>query len=368
MSMFRRLLSLLAPYSWNVSLAALLGAVTVASNVGLLGMAAYLIAAAALKPLLVALSVPIFVVRFAGVARSAARYAERLTGHSLTFRLLARLRARVYRRLTVLVPSGLAAFHSGDLLTRLVADIDEIQHFYVRVVEPFLVAGLVAMLTSGLFALFSPVLAWTSLAFLAASGIGVPLLSRRLSQRIGEHQLRARAELNARLVDGIQGVQDILALGQETAFQRRIAEQGDALARMERRMAFVSGLEQGLHDLMTSLAVWAILLLAIPLVTAHVVGGIYLAFLALVLLASFESVQQLAPALRFLGRTLTAGQRIFDVLERAPVVADPVRPILAPAALHIGEPVALPLAFEHVTFTYPSDTAAHDSEIGRAHV
>src|SRR5258707_13419816 len=202
------LLRLLAPFHWRVVLAVILGVIVVACNAGLLGMAAYLVSDAALRPLLVTLTLPIYVVRFAGVGRAGARYTERLVGHDVTFRLLAQLRVRVYRRLVRLAPGQVPGYHSGDLLTRLVADVDELQHVYLRVVGPFLVAGVLAVLTAGMFALFSPVLAWTALAFLAVAGIGIPLLAERLRRRGGAHQAGARAALRVPPRDGTPRGQD----------------------------------------------------------------------------------------------------------------------------------------------------------------
>ncbi len=366
MSAFRRLLGMLAPFHWRVVLTVLLGAILVASNIGLLGMAAYLIAAAALKPLLVTLTLPIVVVRFASVVRATTRYAERLTSHSLTFRILTRLRAHVYRRLSLLVPAGLHAYRSGDLLTRLVADVDELQHFYLRVVEPFLVVGVVAVLTSGLFALFSPALAWTALAFLVLGSAGVPLVARWLSRDVGARQLTTRAELNTWLVDGIQGVQDILALSRESTFLSQLAEHDKAIAHWDRRIALMRGVEQGLNDLITSLAVWTILLISIPLVSAHVIGGIYLGFLAVVMMASFEAVQPVGPALHTLDRALTAGRRVFDIVDRPPAVTEPAQTVRAPSGVPRTRPSALSLAFERVSFTYPPASDLESGGLGVA--
>lgn len=361
---FLRLIQPLAALRWRLALAVLLGVIMVASNIGLLGMAAYLIAASALKPLLVLLTLPIYVVRLAGVVRALARYSERLTSHNLTFRLLARLRAQIYRRLAQLSPTQLTAHRSGDLLARLVADVDELQHVYLRVVGPFLVAGLIAILSSGVFALFSEALAWTALAFLAIAGLAVPLLAGRLSRHLGERQLSARGELNAQLVDGIQGVQDVLAFGLEHEFHQRIARLDDKRSRLQQRMAAIGALEAGLQDGVSSLAVWTIVLLAIPLVSAHRIGGIYLAFLALVMLASFEAIQPLGSGIQFLGHTLAAGKRVFTVLDSTPEVTDPATPVSLPsmlpgaalqlAAADSGDEQKQPstLAFDHVTFAY----------------
>lgn len=361
MSTLATLLRWLMPFRWQVALAVVLGAIMIACNIGLLGMAAYLIADAALRPLLLTLTLPIYLVRFAGVARAGARYAERLVGHNVTFRLLARLRAQVYRRLARMAPGQLLAYRSGDLLARLVADVDELQHIYLRVVGPFLVAGLIALLTSGVLAVFSPVLAWAALAFLGIAGIGIPLLAGRLGRHLGEQQPAARAELNTQLVDGIQGVRDILAFGREHDYQEHIRARDGVLAQLQRRMALVSGLEQGLNEVTQSVAVWTVLVLAIPLVRDQRIGGVYLAFLALVMLASFEAVQPLAPALQHLGRALTSGQRVRAVLEAAPGLVESGETFSALAsheeAQH-AEPRgdhAPELAFEDVSFTYAAE-------------
>jgi ATP-binding cassette subfamily C protein CydC len=358
------LLRLLAPFRWRIILAVLLGVIVVACNAGLLGMAAYLISDAALRPLLVTLALPIYVVRFAGVARAGARYAERLVGHDVTFRLLARLRTQVYRRLVRLAPGQVLAYRSGDLLTRLVADVDELQHVYLRVVGPFLVAGVLAVLTAGLFALFSPVLAWTALAFLAVAGIGIPLLAERLGRPVGAHQAGARAALRVHLVDGIQGAQDLLAFGHERAYQASLEEHDGVLARLQRRMALISGLERALNDALLSLGMWTILVLAIPLVARQHIGGVYLAFLALVFLASFEAVQPLAPALQALGRTLAAGQRVLAIIESTPAVVDADSTLTALADRPVPAPEApggerlLALAFDRVSFAYGREDEA----------
>ena len=142
MKVFLRLLASLSPFRWLVALGILLGCVTVASNMALLGMAAYLIAAAALAPLLVTLMLPIYIVRFMGVLRAASRYTERMVSHNMTFRILAHLRTWFYSHLEPLAPAQLQAYRSGDMLARLVADIEELQNVYLRVVSPIITDSL----------------------------------------------------------------------------------------------------------------------------------------------------------------------------------------------------------------------------------
>jgi len=347
MTIFVRLLAFLAPVHRRVALAILLGCATVASNMGLLGMAAYLIAAAALKPLLILLTLPIYIVRFMGVSRAVARYAERLVAHDVTFRLLAVLRARVYARLAPLAPARLLAYRSGDVLARLVGDVEELQHLYLGVVAPLVVAIAIAALTSSLFALFSRTLAWVALAFLVAAGAGVPLLAGVLSRGLGRRQLTARAALHTEIVDGLQGVQDVLACGHPDRYRRGVATLDSALARVQRRVALIGGARQAVHDLLMNLAMWTLLVLAIPLVAARAIDGVYLGFLALIILASFEAVQPLGPAVQSLGRSLAAGGRLFEVIDATPVVTDPDAPLPAPTGAGLD--------VDGVTFSYDRD-------------
>jgi ATP-binding cassette subfamily C protein CydC len=350
MRTFMRLLAQLSPFRWWIALAILLGCVMIASNMLLLGMAAYLIAAAALGPLLVMLTLPIYIVQVMSVIRSCSRYAERLVSHNVTFRLLARLRVWLYSRLKPLAPALLLSYRSGDVLTRLVADIEELQNVYLRAVSPIIVALVISLLSFYIFSIFSPVLAWVALAFLIVAGFGIPFLTGMLARGIGRQQLAVRAELNAQIVDGVQGVQDLLAFGRAGDQRQKLASLDKKLAQLQRRMAFISGLEQALNDLMSNLALLALLALAIPLVAARAINGVYLGFLALIILASFEAVLPLGQAFQFLGTSLAAAERLFTVADTSPTVAEPASPLPIADRSQQGHT----LEFSSVSFAYPS--------------
>ena len=322
MKILFRLLSFLSVFRWQAAFAILLGCIMIASNMALLGMAAYLIAASALAPLLVTLTLPIYIVRFASVSRAGSRYLERLISHDVTFRLLAQLRIWVYSRLEPLAPAYLQEYRSGDVLTRLVSDVEELQNVYLRIFSPIIVAIAIGLLTFGLFSLFSPLLAWTALAFLIGAGFGVPLLTGMLARGLGKRQLALRSELNAHIVDGIQGVQDLLVCGRAGDQESKIARLQSGLDSIQRRMALISGLQQALHDLLMNLALWTLLILAIPLVITKAIDGVYLGFLGLVILASFEAVLPIGQALQFLGHSRAAAERVFKVTDAIPVVRD----------------------------------------------
>ena len=147
---FWRLLRLAAPFWRKIILAALVGFATIGSSVGLMCTSAYVIARAALHPSIAELQVAIIGIRFFGIARGLFRYLERNLSHDVNFHLLARLRVWFYRALEPLAPARLMQYRSGDLLSRIVADIETLENFYVRVIAP----PLVALLVGGLMWLF----------------------------------------------------------------------------------------------------------------------------------------------------------------------------------------------------------------------
>jgi ATP-binding cassette subfamily C protein CydC len=347
MRVFLRLLGFMRPDWWRVLLGVLLGAATVASNVGLLATAAYVISAAAVVPFLAMLTVPVYLVRLFSVSRAASRYAERLISHDVTFRLLAKLRTRFFTRLAPLAPARLLKYRSGDLLVRIVKDVEELQNVYLHSFAPVVVALSVCALATLVLFTFDPAIAFVALGFLTATGIGVPVLVLTLSKGLGRQQLRLRAELDARIVDDVQGVQDLLAFGQEGGEQHEISTINTKLGRVQRRMALMTGLQNALGDLMMNLALVAVLIVAIPFVATGEIDGVFLAFVALVVLGSFEAVAPLGTAFQILGRSVGAGERLFEISDSEPQVKDP------------PEPLSLPqdgaLALDRVSFRYEED-------------
>jgi ATP-binding cassette, subfamily C, bacterial CydC len=355
--MFLRLLGFLKPYRWRVALAMLLGVATVVSNVGLLATATYVISAAAIVPYLSMLVIPVYLVRLFSVSRAGLRYAERLASHDVTFKLLGNLRTWFYARLEPLAPARLARYRSGDLLSRVVKDVEELENVYLRVVSPLVVAIMVSLITFLVFHAFGTAMALAAAGFLVATGVGAPLLVRLLSRGLGRRQLELRGELGARVVDGVQGIQDLLAFGGEERERREISTLAGKLERVQGRTALVTGLHGALADLMAGLALVAILVLAVPLVAAGEVRGVYLAFLALVMVGSFEAVVPLGTAFGFLGRSVHAGERLFEVVDAEPEVVDPPEPLRTPDDVTLefdrvsfGYGEGGPLALEDVTF------------------
>lgn len=318
-----RLLQFLRPLSGWVSLSILLSVGTIASNIGLLGTSAYLIAQAALHPSVADLQVAIVGVRFFGIARSVLRYAERLASHSLNFRLLAELRTWFFRRLEPLVPARLVDTRSGDLLDRVVADIENLEDFYVRAVAPpitaFLVTAGIGIFTGASYAQLGGVLA----AGMFLSGFAIPLLARKLGRKPGIEMVQARAELSAGLVDGIQGISDLMAFNAETQYFGRLRAAGDSAGKAQMSQAARTGFTNAINGLASHLTLWLILLLAVPLVTAGGMDGVTLAVITLITNASFEATLPVGPAAQRLEGSLESARRLFAICDSPPAVSAP---------------------------------------------
>jgi thiol reductant ABC exporter CydC subunit len=326
MSPLPRLLKLITPFRWWIVAGVLLSFAVTGASVGLMAVSAYLISKAALAANMTDLAVWITGVRFFAVARAGLRYAERYVTHLATFRILTALRVWFYRAIEPLAPAGLMPYRSGDLLTRIVADIETLENFYLRVVIPPLAAALVTLVTCLLLGSFDVWLGVALLAFILLTGVALPLASRWLSRQPAVAAVAVRAELNASLVDDIQGIADLLAYGQEEAYQARTLQLSQQLNRAQERLARVRGFGNGLAALFTSLAALAVLFLAIPLVTAGQIDGVFLALLPLAAIASFEAVQPLAHAWQTLESSQAAARRIFELLDAELAVVDPLTP------------------------------------------
>ncbi len=352
-----RLLALAAPFAGWMLFATLLGVLTIGSSVALMGTAAWIIARAALHPPIGTLSIAVVGVRFFGIARGVLRYLERLVSHHATFRLLARLRVWFYSRLEPLAPARLSAHHSGDLLARLVADIDTLENIYLRAVAPPVVALLVTAAMTAFLAAYDWRLAASLATGLLMAGFVIPLMLRSLSARAGRESVTVRGELTARAVDTVQGLADLLAFNAQGRHLAEVQRLQQRLSAQQRRMAALSAAQTALTSLVASLTTLIILILAIPLVRADRLDGVLLTVLVLAALASFEAIQPLPAAFQHLSRSLTAARRLFELTDAPPAVCDPPNP----QPLFPVWPDGEALRVEGLRFRYaPADASALD--------
>jgi thiol reductant ABC exporter CydC subunit len=331
-----RVLGFARPLAGRLLAATALGVATAAMGIGLTATSAYLISRASLRPPILTLTVAIVAVRAFGIGRGVSRYLERLVGHDAAFRVLVEIRVRVYERLERLAPAGLPAFRSGDLLARLVGDVDTLQELYLRVLPPAAVAAISALAVAALLGALAPAVGLVALLGLAAAGLLGPALTGALTRRSERRLAHARAELAARTVELLGGAAELVATGAAAERLARIAEAGERLRRSERRAALAAGMGAAAIALATGVTVLGCLAAGTAAVRAGRLDGVLLAVAVLTPLAAFELVAPLPMAAQQLRRVREASRRLVEVLETPEPVPEPAEPLpLPPAPYHL---------------------------------
>jgi thiol reductant ABC exporter CydC subunit len=317
-----RLLRLARPVRWRLVGAALLGSATAVAAIGLMATSGYLISRASQQPPILTLTVAIVAVRFFGISRGVFRYLERLVGHDAAFRVLTDVRVAVYRRLEQLAPAGLPAFRSGDLLSRLVGDVDELQELYLRVLPPYAVFALVGTGVVGLVGWLVPAAGGVVLVGLLVGGVLVPWLAAATGRRAERQVSRARGELSASVVELVQAVPELVVAGTAQRRLDRLGAVDDRLRRSEQQVAGAAGVGSGLTTLVAGLTVTGCFWLGSRAVDAGSLDGVLLAVVVLTPLAAFELVTPLPMAAQLLSRVRESARRVFAVLDAPVVVPD----------------------------------------------
>jgi thiol reductant ABC exporter CydC subunit len=326
----RSTLRLARPAAAGLALTSLLGAGAVGAGIGLIATSAWLISRASQRPPESAIAIAIVGVQFFALSRGLFRYGQRLVGHDVAFRAMADLRVSSYERLESLAPAGLPVFRSGDLLARLVHDIDSLQDLLVRVIPAFAIALLVGAATAVLTWWILPAAGLILLAALVLAATMLTWLTGRLARRSAFKQAPLRGELTAAVVDLIDGAPELTAYGALDAQLRRTRALDEQLMQISAATARTAGVGQGLATLLTGLAMWGGLLVGVAAVRAGALDGALLAVIALVPLAAFELVGELPAATQTLQRVRRSVARTLEVTEAAAPVVDPVEPLPLP--------------------------------------
>jgi thiol reductant ABC exporter CydC subunit len=329
-----RTLALARPAAGRLVLATLLGAGAVAAAIGLIATSAWLISRSAQRPQESALAVAIVGVQFFALARGLCRYGERLVGHDAAFRVLSQIRVSLYTRLERLAPLGIPAFGSGDLLARLVHDVEALQDLLLGVLPPFVIALGVGAATVALVWWMLPAAGLILLVALVIAATLVPWLTGRLAARGEGRQAPARAELTAGVVDLIEGAPELLVNGGVQEQLRRTLAADSLLTRIAGSSARTAGIGQGLTSLCCGLAMWCSLLVGVAAVHAGRLDGVLLAGLALIPLVCFELVTGLPAATQTLQRVRRSAARVFEVMDTPAPVSEPAHPLVLPAPAH----------------------------------
>ncbi|CAL9486043.1 Vitamin B12 import ATP-binding protein BtuD [Streptomyces sp. enrichment culture] len=330
----------------RITLALLLGTLALGSAVGLMATSGWLISRASQQPPVLYLMMAVTATRAFGIGRAVFRYAERLVSHDAVLRMLADTRVAVYRRLERLAPAGLRGTRRGDLLTRLVSDVDALQDYWLRWLLPAGAALAVSALSVGFTAWLLPEAGAVLAAGLLLAGAVVPLLTAAVARRTERRLAPARGDLATRVTDLLSGTAELTVAGALPARSEGTRRADGALTRIASRSAAVTGLGDGLTALISGLTVAAAALVGVQGVASGRLDGVALAVVVLTPLAAFEAVLGMPLAVRYRQRVRRSAERVYEVLDAQPPVREPETPRRAPAS-------PFPLALRGLTARHP---------------
>ncbi|MGW7195224.1 thiol reductant ABC exporter subunit CydD [Streptomyces chryseus] len=309
-----------------------LGSLALGSAVGLMAVSGWLISRASEQPPVLYLMVAVTATRAFGIGRAVFRYAERLVAHDAVLRMLAETRVAVYRRLELIAPAGLRETRRGDLLSRLVADVDAMQDYWLRWLLPVGGAVVVGAGSVGFTAWLLPEAGAVLAAGLLVAGVGVPWLSGACARRAERQLAPARGVLASRVVELLGAAAELTVAG---AMKRRMAGVREAdreLTRIASRGASATALGGGLSSLACGLTVVAAALAGVQAVHDGRLSGVTLAVVVLTPLAAFEAVTGLPLAVRYRRRVERGAERVYEVLDAPVPVSEPRTPAARPAS------------------------------------
>ncbi|MGY5058256.1 thiol reductant ABC exporter subunit CydD [Streptomyces sp. 900105755] len=345
-SVLRRVRAASGARRGRLLLALLLEALALASAVGLMATSGWLISRASQQPPVLYLMVAVTATRAFGIGRAVFRYGERLVSHDAVLRMLADTRVAAYRRLERLAPAGLRTTRRGDLLSRLVADVDTLQDYWLRWLLPVGAAVAVSAGAVGFTAWLLPEAGAALAVGLLAAGAGVPLVTSGVARR-AEHRLApARGLLATRVTDLLTGTAELTVAGALPNRTDEVRRADLALTRIASRGATATALGDGLTALLTGLTVAAAALLGAQGVADDRLSGVAMAVVVLTPLAAFEAVLGLPLAVRHRQRVRRSAERIYEVLDAPDPVREPELPRQAPAA-------PFPVVLKGMTARYP---------------
>ncbi|MBY7955414.1 cysteine/glutathione ABC transporter ATP-binding protein/permease CydC [Vibrio fluvialis] len=341
-------LKLYKKHWFGLTLGMLLAFVTLCASIGLLTLSGWFLSAAAVAGLTIAREtfnymLPGAFVRGFAMGRTAGRWGERVVSHNATFKLLTDLRIFFFEKLAPMIPGRVSNLRDADLLNRLVADIDAMDHVYLRLISPVTVGVLgIAALTT-LLCWFDMALGLTLGSVLLVLLLVWPVMFYKLGKRNGAELTQHKAEMRVATLDWLQGYSELTIFGAESRYRDAIyAAQEKLLANQKVNASFT-----GLASALLLLANGWTLVLMLWLAADGVNGQAPDPMIALVVFATMASVELLMPiagAFQHLGQTLTSARRLNEIILSEPDVKFP-----SEETRHSGQ---FDITFENLTFNY----------------
>lgn len=323
----RALLPYLALYKrhkWLLSLGVVLAIITLLASIGLLTLSGWFLSASAVVGVAGVYSfnymLPAAGVRGAAITRTAGRYFERLVSHDATFRVLAHLRVDTFTKVLPLSPSGIARFRQGELLNRLVADVDTLDHLYLRVISPMVGALVVILVVAVGLSVLDITLALTLGGIMFLTVLLLPPLFYRAGKKTGEALTTLRAHYRQQLTAWLIGHAELTLFNAADRYREALDATESEWQEAQRRQAGLSALSQAVMMLISGMTVIVMLWMAAGGVGGNTTPGALIALFVFCALAAFEALAPVTGAFQHLGQVIASALRVTQLTEQRPDV------------------------------------------------
>lgn len=355
----RLLLPFLALYRRHwflVSLGIVMTTLTLLAAVGLLALSGWFLAGSALAGSSGLYSfnylLPAAGVRGAAIIRTAGRYAERVVSHDATFRILAHLRLFAFQKILPLSPGGIARFRQSEILNCFVADVDTLDHLYLRIITPLVAAMVIIFTVTFGLSLLDINMALTLGAILLGLLLLLPVIFYHVGKPIGSALTDLRALYRSALTSWLQGQAELLVFSTVERFHTKLANIEQHWLVRQQQQASLSAFSQALMILATGLTLILLLWLAAENINfIHTVSNdqasALIAFFVFAAIAAFEALSPVTGAFLHLGQVITAAKHVTHLIKQQPAVTFPSTVISSPISSLIT------LEMKQVSFTYP---------------
>ncbi|KGP91732.1 ABC transporter ATP-binding protein [Pontibacillus chungwhensis BH030062] len=331
----------------DIYLSVLFGFLAGITAVALFASSGYLISKAALLPPIYTLSLMIAFLKIMGFARAFGRYLERLYSHRATFTMLSELRVNFYEKLEPLAPTIFQKYKSGDLLSRIVGDIDRLQNFFLRVYYPPIVLGFIFLATIFFTVFYSVTVAILLLVGLFVTGFLLPAWFAYKQRRIETRLREERGSLSSEVTEFLYGFMD-LKLYQQLGTKKKELEQASARYIDEQeKEGKMATYHQSMNSMVTLLVSWLVIAFGAYLVSNNELDGVFLAMLIMISLTVFENAVPMALVPAHFEDSRRAAKRLHEVVQDEPVKVEPTK------SLPVNKPFSLTM--KSVSFAFPGE-------------
>lgn len=331
----------------DIYLSVLFGFLAGITAVALFASSGYLISKAALLPPIYTLSLMIAFLKIMGFARAFGRYLERLYSHRATFTMLSQLRVHFYEKLEPLAPAIFQKYKSGDLLSRVVGDIDRLQNFFLRVYYPPIVLGFIFLATIFFTVFYSVTVAILLLVGLFVTGFLLPAWFAFKQRRIETRLREERGALSSEVTEFLYGFMDLKLYQQLGTKKEELEQASSRYIDEQEKEGKMATYHQSMNSMVTLLVSWLVIAFGAYLVSNNELDGVFLAMLIMISLTVFENAVPMALVPAHFEDSRRAAKRLHEVVQDKPEIDKPTK------SLPTNKPFSL--AMKSVSFAFPEE-------------